>query len=336
MQPLTHNMMTMDSPEKNPLTLMQFNVENLFLFLDRYGGEDFDKIDEYKWQSFNSATVANKPLEKLKGLAQCIFDIAPDILMLNEVGGKESLQNFNHYFLHNSYDVQLIEGNSDRGIDVGYLVKKELGYKPILLTHKERPIDFHYAHEEPNKRRFYFSRDVLELRLFEPQGHSPALTFLLTHLKSKLDPHGLDPLGKGRREAELKALAKVYNEVQSELGDEAKIVVAGDMNGVASPLNTDSEFVSLYETTDLVESLEISAVSPNERFTQTQIFPGQAPEQFQIDYIFVSKALAPLVKRAYVYRFKDAWGEPLPAPTLLEQRAALPSDHYPVVAEIDL
>lgn len=326
----------MSRPAKNSLIVSQFNVENLFLFMDHYNGEDIQNLNEHQWQKLSGANVSNKELNKLKALAKSILDMDPDILMLNEVGGLESLNNFNHYFLKGQFESYLIEGNSDRGIDVGYLLKKDLGYKVVHLTHRERPLDFHYAHEEPGRKTYYFSRDISELRLFAPEEHSPRFIFLLGHLKSKLDPHGLDPLGNARRRAELKALIEIYQEVQEEVGSSASIIVGGDFNGVASPEDTEEPFQLIYDNTDLQEVFALKGLEPNKRFTQVQILPGRPIQHLQIDYLFVSKSLAANVLEASAYRFKDEWGEPLDAPTRLEDRSRLPSDHYPTVMKLQV
>ena len=104
---------------------MQLNAENLFLFMDRYKGQDLERMIEEEWQKCSTAPTPNKSLRKTWGLAETIREITPDIVMLNEVGGEESLKNFNHYFLAGQYRPMTIEGNSDRGIDLAYLVKED-------------------------------------------------------------------------------------------------------------------------------------------------------------------------------------------------------------------
>src|SRR5690606_24436372 len=146
-----------------------FNVENLFVFMDRFNDQDLRQLPEKTWQSLSTSITQNKPLQKLWALARCIEEMNPDILCLNEVGGLESLENFNKHFLESRYESHLVEGNSHRGIDVGYLIKKDHAFKPLLISHKNRPIDFLYPHETegPGKSKsHYFSRDVAELRLF--------------------------------------------------------------------------------------------------------------------------------------------------------------------------
>jgi len=331
----------MSATQKNTLRLVQFNVENLFIFLDTPQRHDFKKMTEAEWRGLSGSTAPNKPLKKLWGLAQIIGEIKPDILMLNEVGGLESLENFNRIFLEDRFIPHLVEGNSHRGIDVGYLIRKDLNVKAILLSHKNRPLNFLYPHETQTPtggKSHYFSRDVAELRLFRPQDTSPCLTILLTHLKSKLDTEKIDGGGRLRRAAELKTLVEIYNEVRKELSKDSCIVVAGDFNGIAAPSHPEEEFLPIYEKTDLKDSLEITEIPSEKRFTQVQITPSGQQQLIQIDYIFVSPSLSERLVReeTFVYHYKNELGHAAPLPRNIEERALLPSDHYPVVVTVKL
>lgn len=306
--------------------------------MDRYDGQDLQKISERAWQNLSTSVTPNKPLGKLWAIARTIQEINPDVLCLNEVGGLESLQNFNHHFLKNSYEPYLIEGNSPRGIDVGYLLKKGHAFRPLLISHKDRPIDFLYPHETegPGKAKsHYFSRDVAELRLFSPQTKSPELVILLTHLKSKLDPDLIDHLGKKRREAELKALVRIYTEVRKELPG-CPVLVCGDMNGVAQKASFEAEFQALYESTDLIEPFGELGLEPSRCISQVQISNNQTVRNMQIDYIFVSPEILPGVikENCGTYYFKNELGVEDPLPRNLDERLRLPSDHYPMILEI--
>ena len=159
----------------NTFKIVQLNAENLFLYLDDMAERDWRKLSEKEWQRLSHATVANKSLVKTLWLADSLLYIDADIVCLNEVGGIESLNNFNHFFLQGKYTAHLIEGNSDRGIDVGYLVRKGLPLHAELRSHKDRPIQFNYPHElqtnlfEQNEkvlRSHYFSRDCSKLLLY--------------------------------------------------------------------------------------------------------------------------------------------------------------------------
>ena len=331
----------MNDSKLTTLRLVQFNVENLFLYMDLYNGQNLTQLSEAQWGQLSTSVTPNKPLRKVLGLAEAIRDLNPDVLMLNEVGGVESLENLNNHFLNNDYIVYLKEGNSKRGIDVGYLVKKSLPFKALLISHKDRPINFLYPHEkatESGGKSHYFSRDVAELRLFKPGSKSPSLILLLTHLKSKLDSDGIDKGGQLRRAAELKTLVNIYNEVRAESKEKPFVVVAGDFNGIASREKMEPEFQPLYEQTDLVEAFSAAEVPLEKRFTQVQITPSGRQLFIQFDYQFVSPELAECIDKenTFVYHFKSELGQTAPFPRNMEERSNLISDHYPVVLTVKI
>ena len=113
-----------------------FNAENLFLLFDQEIPAHYQKLNEAQWQRLSSSVYENKPLQKCMQIAQFVKSEAPDILMMCEVGGLESLKNFNKLFLDNKYDLALIEGNSDRNIDVGFLIKKDFPLHYNIKSHK--------------------------------------------------------------------------------------------------------------------------------------------------------------------------------------------------------
>ncbi len=318
------------------LRCCHWNVENLFLFMDLYTGDDLKLMSEKTWQELStSSSTPNKELKKVFDLRDTIIDIDADIYFLNEVGGLDSLRNFNHYFLDNAYDVYLIEGNSDRGIDVGYLVKKTIPNKFLHITHKNRAIDLIYPNE-PLDQKHFFSRDISELRMLSQDNSKVEMIFLITHLKSKLDPESKDFEGIKRRTAELTSLVKLYNEIQSEFDGHMPVCVAGDFNGIAQNPGYAVEFEYLYKNSDLKAVMDLKQASDEQRTTKVQFSRGASPKYIQIDFIFLSPHLVAKadLKQSYVYRFKNKKGEALPLPEQREERYALPSDHYPIVLEL--
>lgn len=328
----------------NTFKVAQLNAENLFLFLDDLTPREWRKLSEKEWQKLSNATTPNKSLVKTLWLADTVQTINADIVCLNEVGGQESITNFCKFFLNGKYTPHLIEGNSDRGIDIGYLVKKDFAKKVELRTHKDRPLQFLYPHEiesnvhwaqaAPEKvvKTHYFSRDCAELRIYNSEDSKPSLIILLVHLKSKLDPEGIDPGGRSRREAEMRALMQIYKELRTEFSS-VPMMVAGDFNGFASKANLADEFKDL-AATDLESVVDLAGLSPEAAATQLQFSRNGQINNLEIDYIFISPELKPhLIKDSVeVFRYRSDLGVPLPLPKTLEQRIAMPSDHYPVVA----
>jgi endonuclease/exonuclease/phosphatase family metal-dependent hydrolase len=333
----------MSRTRSNTFKVVQLNAENLFLFLNDTTDRDWTKVNEKDWQKMSSATVPNKSLVKTLWLAESIKDMDADIVCMNEVGGIESLSNFAKLFLKGTYLPYLLEGNSDRGIDVGFLVHKDFAHKVELRTHKDRPLDFLYPHEresnlyfeglEPHRfvKTHYFSRDCAELRVFKDGETVPALILLSVHLKSKLDPEGIDPQGKQRREAEAKTLFKIYRELRAEFSPAAKIIVAGDFNGSAKREARAEEFQDL-ASTDLESVIDLSGLANEDCATQLQFQRGGGVHAMQIDFIFICPELKADLLAAEVFRYRSDLKVALPIPKTLDQRTYLPSDHYPVVA----
>lgn len=332
--------------ESGKIKFSLINAENLFLLFDVPFQKDFLKLDEIQWQKLSTSIYDNKPLKKTKELAAALLDINADILMLCEVGGLESLKNFNEHFLNNAYSPVLIEGNSDRNIDVGFLIKKEQPYYFDILSNKNRPINYLYPHERAlstedqqlalQSSSHKFSRDVVELRLFQKDREKPFIIILLTHLKSRLDPDKIDPNGFERRRAELLTLVDIYNELETK-HQKTPIVVCGDFNGNASAQDTDEEFKAIYEKTALKDVFEITGLSKEERATYYQVKSGSRTEGRQIDFCFLPPQLHPLInkKQSLVYRYKNHLGLPHDIPYNLDAKLNLPSDHYPIIFELE-
>lgn len=334
----------MNWPQTTQLKIALYNAENLFLLFDEPPSKEWLKYDEVQWQKLSTSVYENKPLAKCHAIARIIKELNPDILMLCEVGGPESLKNFNELFLDSQYSCYIVEGNSDRHIDIGYLVRKNIGFYCDLQSNKNRPIHFLYPHEKESLQKGYpikagsnrFSRDVAELHCFVKDRDNPFMIILLAHLKSRLDPEKVDPGGTERRSAEFKALLEIYKEHLNK-HPQTPILVAGDFNGQVNRMTTDEEFKEMYSDTDLEDVLEIDQVKTEERATFYQIRNGGKTEGKQIDYCFISKNYQSLIKphSAQVYRYKDEFGFALPIPSNLDGKFSLPSDHYLLSFEIE-
>lgn len=347
--PADLNLTLMSHFRHHRIRLVEFNVENLFILLDHHDGRDLHSLNEKEWQKLTSSTIPNKPLAHVRSLARAVRDLNPDVLMLCEVGGRESLANFSRHFLDDAYQPHLIEGNSDRGIDIGYLVKRSLPFTYDLISHKHRSIDFLYPHERLSRETGFdhlrsarltshrFSRDVLELRVFEASSAEPVMIVLLVHLKSQLDRNRIDPGGRDRRKAELEKLVKIRQEISDEFGGRVPILLSGDFNGSAALPKPDLEFEALYRDTNLKDVLDVADVPLDERFTHMQIHPSRVSLNKQLDYVFVPPELAKRVNKTetWVYRFKDEMGMTMILPRTLSEKKTLPSDHYPVIVTLN-
>lgn len=295
------------------LKIMLYNMENFFID----GNLPYHSL--------------KKPEAKVESIANIFKEVNPDFALLTEVGGIESLQTFSKKYLSNLYECFLLPGNSDRGIEIGYLVKKQLPYTYQHQSHREREINYQFQGQTLFST---FSRDISELKVFHNQNLK--MIFLLVHLKSKWDREGNDPGGSLKREAEVKSLVNLYRDYQ-RLYPNIPIVVAGDMNGIASQTNFEPEFKAIYESTDLVDIMENLEITDEDRVTYFQF--NRDGERFghQLDYIFLPKKLHNLINKenSGVYRYHLGLTSAFIPPQSIYERASLPSDHYPVIVELN-
>lgn len=305
---------------------MVLNAQDLFLFMDKHNHQDIPvtELTEIKWQLMSSSLFSNKSKEKCQILANTILDANADVVMMTEVGGPESLTNFAKYLLNDEYLSFSLPSNSDRGIDLGYLVKKNLAYKIDIHTHIDYVLPF------PAKR---FSRDVLRLDLME--NDKPKFILLLVHIKSKLDLKRADFEGRTRRVLEVKGLIDIYKDLESKFPD-VPILIGGDMNGHAGEKDTEEEFKPIYELTDLKDVALLANIPEEDRFSYVYFTRGGNRFEQQIDYLFISEKFKDRIDplECYFPRYKNLTGAPLPIPKRMEQKNTLPSDHYPFLATL--
>lgn len=331
---------------------MEWNAQDFFLQLEYpMRREELEALTDAQWQLLGKADVYIKPLAKIKMIASIIREVDPDVVCFCEVGGIESLTLFAHIFLDDLYEPFLVAGNSNRGIESGFLVKKSLPLKARIQSHKNWAMPFRYPHEiDPVSFRLaadaavYYDLGRAEHRLlsrdipalFLEQDGRTVLVLLLVHLKSGFDTAGVDPEGKVRRAAELKALLGIHDEVRTTVGAKVPIVITGDFNGKAGRHETASEFAPLYEDTEWEDALELHEVPHYERISQLTFVRSHMIAQ-QLDFIFLPKVLHDRLRNAYVYRYRFPEDQSeMMLPSSFRDRARLPSDHYPLVCELDL
>lgn len=304
------------------LNVMVLNAQDLFIFMDKYQGQPIAEMNEIQWNLMSSSLINNKSKEKCFILGKTILDLNSDIVMMTEVGGLESLQNFAKYVLEDKYEAYSLPSNSDRGIDLGYLVKKILPFKSRLKSY------IHYPLQNSGKK---FSRDVLQLDLFE--NEKLLLTFLLVHIKSKLDLRKTDFEGRGQRVLEIKGLLDIFKKLKA---NNVPILIGGDFNGHAGEKDTEEEFQIMYAETNLKDVAHLQKVPEDERFSYIYFNRGGNRFLQQIDYLFIEEIYADrlIPGSACFPRYRNLEGLPLPIPKRAEQKNLLPSDHYPFFTTI--
>lgn len=303
------------------LKVVVLNTENLFVAMDKWQGEPVESMDERQWQTLWAGLLPNKPLGRLLDLAHTLKQLDPDIVMMTEVGGPASIDNFNRHFLAGRYRTYLEEGNSDRGIDMGFLLRGD--WDALLTTHRDRQLS--------HAKFARFSRDVLRLEL--SRHGTTWFNLLLVHLKSKLNMRGEDFEGRTRRAVETRELSQLVTELPTDI----PLMLGGDFNGLAHLPDPEPEFLSLYHLANLKDAVELSSLPPEERFSYIHFRSDRRILQ-QLDYLFLNEPAQKLLDPASVQfpRYTGRDGTLLPIPVKFEQKRLLPSDHFPLYAEFDL
>jgi endonuclease/exonuclease/phosphatase family metal-dependent hydrolase len=235
------------------LKIASFNAENFYLLFDRdLSRNELDALDGTEYRAMNpSIWNPNKDRDKIASIAETILENDFDVVGMCEVGGLETLDNFNRLFLGGRYDCYLYEENSTRGIYVGILLKKNRFPNAIARNVSGE-----------------FSRNLLRVDLGTEGGD---LELFVVHLKSQRgEDNGID-----FRIDEVKRLASL---VRKE-----RCVVMGDFNGILIRGMHQFEFEP-FLALPLCDVLAAVGIPPLER--RTHYYFGGGKKFSQLDYIF--------------------------------------------------
>lgn len=267
------------------------------------GRRDWDGFIEFKRSKFNNVTQKN--------IAKVIRTVNADVLGVVEAEDRLVLKRFDSDRLGNrDYDFNmLIDGNDQRGIDVGLYSRFPVGG---VWTHIFDPVG-----QPP-----VFSRDCLEVELLLPNGES--LWVLVNHFKSKFG--GDTPASQSRRKAQADRVAEILRNDYDLRRD--LVCVVGDFNDTpnSAPLRDLLRMQRLHD----VLAMEFPN-SPGNRWTYRYRNNNQ-----QIDYVLVSDPLRDAFQQASVERrgmFTN--GVTTPFSTVTSWRNAA-SDHAAVWADFSL
>jgi hypothetical protein len=253
--------------------------------------------------------IAKASPEKSGHMVQIIYGLSSDVFFLSEMGGLDSFRLICQEELENNYSSYAMAGNSDRDIQIGFILKKNSPWK--LREYKS-----HTKRELPGLSgtgiKSYFERDLAELHLINENDQH--LICLGVHLKSQRETWGLDPKGGLKRTAEVLGIVERIEELRQKY-PAAALFVMGDLNGNAG-ITADPEFLPLRDL-KLAEVQERSAFPAEVRGT----FTGYDGKSVQLDYLFFSPQLEPWL------RVENSGPYTHWAPN-----SANPSDHLPVTA----
>ena len=208
----------------------------------------------------------------------------------------------------------LIDGNDDRGIDVG------------IMTRNDFTIEFMRSHvDDATAGKRIFSRDCAEYHIKTPSGQSSIV--LVNHFKSK--GFGSPAELNKKRKAQAERVKAIYDGL---VQDGAKnIAVIGDLNDTpaSDPLKP------LLQDTNLKDIATHASFNDNGR---PGTF-GNSTATNKIDYILLSPALFQKVIGGEIFRM-GIWGGTngtlFPHFPEITKAAEAASDHAAITAEINL
>lgn len=307
------------------LKVGSYNVENLF---EQVGSHIPDPENPGKLKKVSDAKP--KPEWAMREEGKIILEQDLDVVTLAEVEDVQALEDFNQRFLGGKYRTFLIEGNDERGIDVAFLVKKDLPFQIEQRSHKDE------TWQDPalgGATRTLFSRDLTSLVVRAPGKTQPLFVLFGTHYKSKRDRPG-DPESNIERAAQVRRTAEIMDRYRKEFGADVPMMLAGDYNG---SVNEEAAYKPLYAAAGLTDSFDAAPTpsTPEERITHT-FHPRGGPAHYaQMDAVLVSKSLKGAVQSAVVYRYKNPDGTVRAIPKTYEERELNPSDHFPLIVTLD-
>jgi endonuclease/exonuclease/phosphatase family metal-dependent hydrolase len=270
------------------------------------------------------AELKTEPVDELamQHTAMVIRDVNADVLGVVEAESRPALKTFTEALLAEvngrPYEqVMLIDGNDDRGIDVGMLTRPPYDLRSVR-THIF----------DSDAGGLIFSRDCCEYHLDTPD--QVGLTVLVNHLKSKGYSTPGDPQGAKRRARQATRIAAIYQKLRAD--GASRIAVLGDLND--DPAS--AALRPLLADTDLQD---ISA-HPGFDFGPRQgTFRGGGVKD-KIDYVLLSPELFAKATGGAVFRMGVWHGPRTKNPWLmydtLTSEVHAGSDHAAIYADIDL
>lgn len=183
----------------------------------------FDDPTRFRLRKYQGRLVTGKPQAGRDKLALRIKAMDLDVLAVQEVEDVDTLGNFARTELADlGYDhIVLVEGNDPRLIDVGVLSRLPIG----AVTSWRHAV--HGPAGEP-----VFSRDLLEVEIFNASRTKRLLTLYNNHLKSHFVPFDQDQVAGAkaadeRRRQQAETIARI---VAGRTRPQSNFMIVGDMN----------------------------------------------------------------------------------------------------------
>lgn len=309
----------LEKADKGEFVILRRNKGGL-LRRPRAGGMEITATGRNDW--VGSLDLISEPIHHvaISNTARVVKQVAADVLAVVEAEDRTALLGFNENVVRavggTPYrHVMLIDGNDERGIDVG------------LLTGPGFPIGKMRSHvdDRDSRDQRIFSRDCPEYSLSTPSGQQ--LTLLINHLKSK--GYGSAASSASRRKKQAQRVKEIYQDLLAN--GQKYVAVVGDFNDTP-----DSDALA-----PLLAETDLQDISKHPNFAD-----GGRPGTYgacsagnKIDYILLSPALWTLVTAGGINRV-GVWPGVRPAkwPVLdsLVEPSQAASDHAAIWCDINV
>ena len=319
---------------EGPLALVR-RIRGRIFRRPQSGGIEVVAIGRGSWIGWAELKTAPVDEVAVMNTGRVIRDVDADILAVVEAENRVALKQFTEFVFDRVKDevahvirpytqIMLIDGNDDRGIDVGLMTKE--GFDIGLMQS--------HIHDLKPDGNPIFSRDCPEYAVTTPSGE--LIWVIPNHFKSKFGGNNAASIAK--RKAQATRVAEIYQRLRGD--DHDNIVVLGDLNdtpdsGPLQPLLAQTDLRDVSEH-DLFDTGEFKGrEGTEERGIGTF---GLGNDADKIDYLLLSPALFERVTAAGLFR-KGAWpGSRPPRWTVyeeLKEKVHIASDHHVIWAEID-
>jgi endonuclease/exonuclease/phosphatase family metal-dependent hydrolase len=336
---------------EGPLALVR-KIRGRIFRRPRAGGIEVVATGRGSWIGW--AELKTAPVDEIAVMntGRVIRDVDADILAVVEAENRVALRQFTEFVFGKVKDevdeavrpyneIMLIDGNDDRGIDVGLMTKE--GFKIGMMRSHVHDLPGDVAEDEvggdtlpeglPDEEPV-FSRDCPEYAVTTPSGE--IIWVIPNHFKSKFG--GNDQRSIDKRKAQAIFTRVIYERLRADGFN--NIVVLGDLNDTpdSEPLqpllaNSDLRDISEHPLFDTGEFK--GREGTNERGIGTF---GLGNDRDKIDYLLLSPALFDRVTAGGLFR-KGAWpGSRPPRWTVypeLTKKVHVASDHHVIWAEFD-
>lgn len=309
----------LEKSDTGPFVILRRNRGGLVKRPKR-GGLEITASGRADW--VGSFELRTEPINEhaMRNTALVMKDLEADILGVVEAESRPVLYDFNRLILP-AVDgtpfrhVMVIDGNDERGIDVG------------LMTQAGYPINPMHSHvdDELLDGNLVFSRDCPEYTVTTPAGNT--VVVMVNHFKSK--GYGTYASSSARRKAQAERVKDIYRGLIS--GGEPYVAIVGDLNDTPDS----AHLAPLLKQTDLQDAFKHPDFDDG-GYPGTY---GSCTDRNKIDYLLLSPELYSRVMKGGVCR-KGMWPGVQPKKWDVYDEITRPedaaSDHAAVWVDIDV